>query len=240
MSNRRRGFTIVELTIAVAFLSVLMLAILIISISAGKLYVKGNTNKAINQAGRDFTDSIRRDFLAAGIDTIVMPADADAGTPGNPLKSGRICLGNVAYLWNSAALLNDNSAPANNIKIRRGSATGQPIKFVRITNTISYCVAGPDGSYPKVIPATDDATDLLGASSDYSLYTISMRPIDRKDQRGMYELSYTLGPVDVVATEVAPEGYVRCKTDDKETANFNYCSVSEFDTLIRIGGVESP
>lgn len=247
MNNRCQGFTIVELTIAVAFLSVLMLAILTISMAAGKMYVKGDTNKAINQAGRDFSDIIRRDFLAAGVGTITPPVIKNVGTADNPLISGRMCLGTVDYLWNTAALLNSDSSAAEGAKIRisDGSDT-RPIKFVRITNSPGYCSESPAGSgnYPMVIPATADTTELFGGSGrEYALYNMSLRELARSDQRGIYQLSYTLGTNERDTTELVPDAngtYVRCKTDDNVAANFNYCSVSDFDTLIRIGGVETP
>ena len=241
MSRNSRGFTIVELTIAVAFLSVLMLAILTISMAAGKMYVKGDTNKAINQAGRDFSDTIRRDFLAAGVGTITPPIINNVGSTGNPLISGRMCLGAVDYLWNTAALLNSSSAAAEGAKIRMSN--GRPIKFVRITNTAGYCSETPAGSgnYPMTIPANADVTEMFGGDGrEYALYSMTLRELSRRDERGIYQLSYTLGTNEAESTEVAPEGYVRCKTDDNVAAYFSYCSVSDFDTLIRIGGVESP
>lgn len=141
-------------------------------------------------------------------------------------------------------LLNSDSSAAEGAKIRisDGSDT-RPIKFVRITNSPGYCSESPAGSgnYPMVIPATADTTELFGGSGrEYALYNMSLRELARSDQRGIYQLSYTLGTNERDTTELVPDAngtYVRCKTDDNVAANFNYCSVSDFDTLIRIGGV---
>mgnify|MGYP005609059107 FL=1 len=48
MDKRTQGFTIVELSIAIAFIAVLLMAILSLTITAGRMYVKADTNKAIN------------------------------------------------------------------------------------------------------------------------------------------------------------------------------------------------
>lgn len=62
---RRHGFTLIELMLAMAFVSVLLLAIATIAIQAGKLYNRGLTLKSINQSGREIGDILRRDFLQA-------------------------------------------------------------------------------------------------------------------------------------------------------------------------------
>ena len=185
MSRNNRGFTIVELTIAVAFLSVLMLAILTISMAAGKMYVKGDTNKAINQAGRDFSDAIRRDFLAAGVGTITPPIINNVGPVDNPLISGRMCLGAVDYLWNTAALLNSSSAAAEGAKIRMSN--GRPIKFwdeirpvIKESGGRNLSILVQRGSEEKtfaVKPKLSRAKNIFG--EEESTYLIGISPAGR-------------------------------------------------------------
>lgn len=229
MSKRTAGFTIVELSIAIAFLGILMMAIVTLSMTAGKLYVKGNTNKAINQAGRDIADTIRRDFLAAGADKIIHPTDiVVSGVP--TATSGRICVGQVAYLWNSADMLNATSTQASGKRITIG---GTAIKFVRITgNGVStYCTLGA-----VVYPATPTATELLGGSGvEYALHTVSFTQLAQNNRKGVYHVAYQIGTNDLGTTQTVG-GYVSCRPNDSVLANFNYCSVASFDTLVRVGG----
>ena len=57
--NRAKGFTLVELTLVMAFMSILLLSILTMTIYAGKLYTKGVTNKTMNQIGREIFDLMK-------------------------------------------------------------------------------------------------------------------------------------------------------------------------------------
>lgn len=236
MSKKQNGYTIVELTIAIAFLSVLMIAILVLTLSAGKLYVKGDTNKTINQSSRDFSDIVRRDFLSASADTISPVITVSGGTG---LESGRICLGTVTYLWNNAALLNSTTGAANAARVKiYGSAT--PAKFVRIVNPqASYCDKGTNGLYPMTIASTEAAREQFsGTSRDYALYSMTIRKIAESGEKAMYQIKYTLGTNEAGTTQNSSEGYVQCKPDTSETANFDYCSVSDFDLLVRVGGTK--
>ena len=57
------GFTIIELTLAMAFISVLLISIVLVSIQAGKMYNRGIILRGVNQAGRDIDTVMRQDFL---------------------------------------------------------------------------------------------------------------------------------------------------------------------------------
>lgn len=237
IKQRHAGFTLVEVTLAIAFLSILLIAILTITVTAGKLYIKGNTNQAINQSGRDFADTVRRDFLASGISVIAGSPTGTAITIGSGnLTSGRICLGMVSYLWNSAALLN---APNTN-EVTMGTSN-TPVKFARIVSPKqSYCDKDASGKYPMNIPSTEQVVDLFGGSDrDYALYSMTMAPVAVTGDKGMYQISYTLGTNESNTTQNdATNSFVQCKPNDSQTADFNYCAVDDFDMIVRVGGTK--
>lgn len=236
MSKRTQGFTIVELSIAIAFLAVLLIAILTLTITAGRMYVKADTNKAINQVGRDIADTMRRDFLAIGMSKIAPVVNENSGVPTQ--ASGRICLGGVAYVWNTADLLNATSVPANNIKIK--NSDGTPVKFARITRPQSaYCTPDGSGRYITSIPNNESITELLsGDGLDYALHIIKFTPLAKTGEKGLYEVNYTLGTNQPGTTQTTGEGYIQCKPNNAVLANFDYCSVNDFDMIVRIGGVK--
>ena len=99
---RRHGFTLIELMLAMAFVSVLLLAIATIAIQAGKLYNRGLTLKSINQSGREIGDTLRRDFLQANAGKISGNANSAVVMvqAGGADRSGRLCLGDYSYVWN--------------------------------------------------------------------------------------------------------------------------------------------
>lgn len=237
MSKKQDGFTLVETTIAIAFLSILLIAILTLTITAGKMYIKGDTNKTINQSGRDFSDTIRRDLLSTGVGTISPQITVSGGNA--TTYSGRICLGTVSYLWNSADLLNSVSAVAKQSEVTVGTAK-DPVTFARVTNPQqSYCEVGPSGKYPMNIPSTERVVDLFGGTGrDYALYAMTIKPVAANGDKGLYRIMYTLGTNQSNTTrQDATNTYRQCKTNDSLTADFNYCAVDDFDMIVRVGGV---
>ena len=63
--NKQRGFTLIELMLAMTFISVLLLAIAMTIIQIGNIYNKGTTVKEINQAARAIADDVSRSASAA-------------------------------------------------------------------------------------------------------------------------------------------------------------------------------
>ena len=95
----KQGFTLVELMLAMAFISILLLSITMVGIQAGRMYSRGVVLRDINQAGRDISDTIRRDFLQANANKI---DSSGLRVPNNSSwATGRLCLGSHSYVWNN-------------------------------------------------------------------------------------------------------------------------------------------
>lgn len=237
------GFTIVETTMAIAFVSILMIAIVILAMKAGSMSVKGDTNKAVNQTGRDISDSIRRDFLGAGMNDITMINEATSVSGGGEYdRSGRVCVGEVAYVWNLAGLLNrhdKDNGTSGVVMLGRGAAAS-PAHFVRIPNGKTYCSKMGSGVYATSIAETTAVDLLKGSGRDYALYRFSATPFARDGAsgvRGMYHIKFTIGTYDSDAiTKDVTNTYEQCKPNVEEKANFDYCAVNDFDMIVRVGG----
>lgn len=228
-TNMKRGFTLVELTLVMAFMSILLLAILYLTLHAGKLYTKGLTNKAMNQLSRDVTDLMKRDFSSTSAALVSAPGELGSGD----LKSGRICTGTVSYVWNTGPLLNSTSP-----KI---TADGSPITFRRVLDsTGSLCnTVGNTGRYPMVIPAGMPSTELLGITGrDYAIYTMSIAKLasDDSGSKGLYSVSMVLGTNEKGTTAKDSSSQFQCLPPTDNTANFEYCTVEELYTILRVGG----
>lgn len=219
MTSRQaqRGFTLVELSLVMAFISLLLLAILFSTIHISKLYAKGVTNRQINQVGRELVDTIRRDFLVS--DAMRIKWDIAGG-------HGRLCLGNVSYAWNTALTLQESGA----IKTSDGST---PVVFSRVVDAGgAFCVP----PYTQTLPAAD-TTALLSTTGDgrslaiYDLTVTKLTPDERND--GLYDLGIVLGTNDpsVIDTEAQ-----QCKPPADHSSNFEYCSVVELHIIVRAGG----
>lgn len=126
----RRGFTVTEITIAIAFIGMLLIAIAVITTNVLSIYRKGSTIKAVNNVGRSLVDNFTSAINSApSIDTTslcssLVSNDTAAelcrqdeaygyifhanygGGPGDLENAGKqyngiFCTGNYSYLWNT-------------------------------------------------------------------------------------------------------------------------------------------
>ena len=95
VDKTHKGFTLIELMLAMTFISVLLLAIAMTIIQVGAIYNKGVALKDINQSGRGISDDISRTVAAS--EAFSLTTDYVTGTDG-----GRVCLGSYSYIWNYA------------------------------------------------------------------------------------------------------------------------------------------
>ncbi len=223
--HTRRGFTIIELTLVMAAMSIMLLAILYATLHAGALYDKGITNRTVNQMSRDISDMFRRDF--ATID----PSKVQFVTTGTaPNTSGRLCLGSISYLWNTAPLL--NTAPATGIK----TSTGTPLVFVRVTDPGSYYCSPAGGPYPTTLLAGATVTNVLsGTGRDFAVYSFAFPPATISGAQGIFELKLTVGTNEQGTTQAAA-GTTQCRPATDNSSDFNYCSIVDLDIIVRSGG----
>lgn len=94
---KQRGFTIIELLLAMTFLSILLMAITMLIMQTIGIYDKGISLRAVDKAGRTLSSDVQRSFNQADPSKIIIPAPVNSGTP---QESGRICTGNYSYVWN--------------------------------------------------------------------------------------------------------------------------------------------
>lgn len=222
----QRGFTLIELSLVMAFIAILLIAIIFTSLYMGRLYAKGITNRNINQIGRLVSDTVRRDFAAANPNNITA-----ISTGSGTALSGRICLGNISYVWNTADLLNNPSAT----KITHN---GKDSVFERITDSAgSLCAQAGNGSYVVNIPASTQGTNLLdGNGREFAVYDLSVRSLSSAANQAVYSIDITIGTNEVGTTQRTGSNFVQCKPPADNSSNFDYCSVAKFNVVVRTGG----
>ena len=126
--NRKSGFTLIELMLAMSFISLLLLAIAMTTIQVSNIYTKGITLREVNQAGRAVSEELQRSISASS------PFEIDAALPSNKYivraGGGRLCLGRYTYAWNfGSALKGGAGAPAVFTKYDDGT----PVHFAKIS-----------------------------------------------------------------------------------------------------------
>ena len=224
-NQRRRGFTIIELSIVMVFVSLLMLAVVAVTIYAGKAYTKGVTLKTLNQVGREVTGSMRRDIASAPKPGLVQFVSGG--------QTGRLCTGAVSYVWNSAALLTTGGSSV----VKDSSATGQTIRLARVEDSGKVFCDNSSGLLPTELSGKKWSELLQGSSPDFAVHAMSMKRLSPSsdDAQALYQVMMTLGTKEagtMDGTDVA----VSCKPPTDNSANFDFCTVRSFDMVIRAGG----
>ena len=239
---RRYGFTLVELMLAMAFVSVLLLAIATIAIQAGKLYNRGLTLKSINQSGREISDSLRRDFLQANAGKISGNANSAVVMvqAGGADRSGRLCLGDYSYVWNVPKVVSGEvKSGAGIITEVGGPHSGRPINFARVIDPDGMLCQKNEttGAYMSTV-ATDKVTHLLkpAGSNDVVLAIHQMKAARVAGDSGadsLYRLEFVLGTSQLEAVNTANG---TCKPPADNSENLDFCAINSFEMIVRTNG----
>ncbi len=237
MIQRRRGFTLIELVLAMAFVSVLLLAIAMTAIQAGRLYNRGIILSLVNQAGRGISDTIRRDFLQAAYSPgfkVITISEGD-------FSSGRFCTGEYTYIWNSPEVLDraEEARSSTNGAIVRMSDNSL-VNFVRVSdNTGSLCRALATGGYSMKLPTNAGITTLLRTQSSdtdvvLALHSMQITPLTKEESReGLYRISFVVGTSALAEINTADQ---TCKPPNDDEQNLDFCAINNFDMIVRTNG----
>lgn len=209
IQTQTSGFTLVELMLAMLFISALLLAIGGLVIQVGAVFTKGMTVRSVNEAGQLIASDMQRTFNSASGASFV-----------DKSGSGRICIGGYVYAWNIKG-----SESTKNTYL---DGTDEPINFVKFQGgAAQYCSA--DGSEQAKVPA--GATDLLSSQTSnllvQSLVVKSSTVVDDPTQN-IYSISLRIGTGDAV---VRPGG---CEVPDNAIDD-QYCSINSFNFTARTG-----
>lgn len=75
--NSKKGFTLIELMLAVAFLGTLLLSVAMLAMRLVDMYTKGATMRAINSTGSAIVDDVRSSITSSGLWTNKLSDDMD-------------------------------------------------------------------------------------------------------------------------------------------------------------------
>ncbi len=244
MRTHKQGFTLVELMLAMAFVSVLLLAIALTAIQAGKLYSRGTTLRNINQSGRNISDMLKRDFLQSNAQKI-----ADDGgqviqvkTTDGTVVNERICLGYYSYIWNRVDAIvratGDNYIQQLLVKYDDADARDVAINLVRVVDSGGNLCrkSGTPAVYPKVVDR-DIATELLQSPTDENflgVYDFYLNKITSGDSsEALFALGFTLGTGRTGEINTADQS---CKPPADDESNMEFCAINKFETIVRTNG----
>jgi type II secretory pathway pseudopilin PulG len=208
------GFTLVELTLAVAFIGFLVLFTVLATLQVIRTYNKGLAVKEINQTSRTIVEELSRAIKSATSTTVnVTPNQA---TPSH----SRICVGGVSYVWNVAGG-----------NINKYSSTGNPpVTLARVDDPGGALCSLSTGTYPNVDQA--DALELLSNRVWVQSLTVTKDTVTN-----LATISLQLSTSDDPASpllETVPGSGVRCKG----RAGDQFCAVATLTTTVAMRGDE--
>lgn len=238
--NRRNnksesGFTIIELLMAMAFISVLLVVITLTIIQIGNIYNKGLTMRAVNQSGTAISADIRQTLSGSqpfdvATSFFLQSPNGGATTNVGDAVGGRLCTGTYSYIWN----FGKSSVPIN--VYQNGDAK---IGFVRVRdNGAQYCanlgnkIDNSDRSDPREFLASD------GTALAIQSFAITKLANDAAISQALYRIVFEVGTNDSDALQ--REQHIdtidtSCKPPSTDASLQNYCAVNQFDFTAQAG-----
>lgn len=231
--NKRNGFTLIELMIAMGFVAALLLAIALTVMQIGNMYNRGITLREVNQAGRSISSELQKTISqSASFSLLPVHKKYIIVTDASGTIGGRLCIGQYSYIWNFGKYL--GSAISGVSKYN-----GNDIRFAKVSDSAgAYCVLGAVG-YPDV-PASAEVVELLGSGDrDLAIHAFSIQSIESDTQTGqqIYKIKFTIGTNDEASID---SSYLSCKAPNQpgtSDIDASYCAINWFDIIVRAGNM---
>lgn len=235
--NTEKGFTLIELMLAMAFVSVLLLFIALTVLQIANIYNKGLTIKNVNQAGLTITSDIRQTISGGQpfdptVTTGLCLQSSNGGCPTTNLQDvvgGRLCTGTYSYIWNYGKAL---ANPVN----KYDSGTDK-ILFARVRDSGGqYCA----DSTKKIDES--DATELLsGVDGDLAIQSFDIQRVvnDPTVGQALYHIVMEISTNNQDALQQSPTINTidtTCRPPSDSASLINYCAVNQFDFTAEAGG----
>lgn len=231
--HSRAGFTIIELTLAMLFVTFLLIFCATTLVQVLRMYDKGSAIKQMNQASRLINDELARAIRSA--------SDGASITYPSGGVFDRICINDSMYVWNVLYDAGANPYPA--AAAARNQVAGRPIGMMKLTLTSSgeraACTAA--GALTRGA-LRDGESEILGGSA-----RIAQAAIDRTSDGRVYILDFRIGTY--LSTEMSLTPTNRTVTPSKqEPADVevkcppgdagNYCFVNDMQLMVYAANVK--
>lgn len=205
ISKRQNGFTILELMIATAVFSVILLIATFGLLQVGRMFYKGITVSRTQEAARALMEEISQNIQFSG-EQIVLPAN---NPPGNLDK---FCIGSRRYSFIKGYMMSNNPT------------AGQFKDAIVVDQGVANCTTAPPQDISVVAPVlTNSSKELLQPGMRLSEMTITDR------SGGLYEIHIKIinGEDDLLNNPNANNA--SCKL---VRAGSQFCAVSELTTTV--------
>jgi len=231
--DKRRGFTLIELMLAMTFISILLIAIALTILQIVNIYNHGITLKDVGQAGQTISSDVEQSINGSAPFTI-----SGAGSKYVPQTwGGRLCLGNYSYIWNYGPALQIGVLPIPTRNLYVGepttlTANSNPIKFVKVVDGGGIYCSSPNSNIDPT-----NAVELLNIG-DHNLavhsfaITSEASALDSKTGERLYNITFVIGTNDLTA--LIADGSA-CKAPTVSGSDVAFCSVQQFNVVAAAG-----
>lgn len=226
LNNFQKGFTLVELVLAMTFISVMLLAIAVTIMQVAGIYTRGETLRNINQASRVVVADMRKVFLDAD------PTSIDT----SQLHKGRLCTGEYTYVWSG-----EGENYRFNKYAKADGSEGDAVYFSRVPDKGGdYCRQPSAGEASGTTNANslieqEGVVELLHVDGDRSLRVYGFEvgksePLEVSEQF-IYSVNIRLGTEnkDVIDTTS------QCLPPADSSSDINYCAVNHISFALKSG-----
>jgi len=245
-TQTKNGFTLIELMLAMTFISILLLTIAMTIVQIATIYNRGIIAKEVNISSRQISNELGL-AMNASTSFSVLPADHHYI---DNAWGGRLCVGKYSYIWNYGSALYPSTLSANrnmydpaqpvntaaNI-VKIGSATRYEISLVKAPDASGvYCTPNASGVYPNINPT--GAVELL-RTGDHALVlhylnvSTSAGATDALSAQQLYKITFVLGSSDMSAI-TGTQAATLCIAPGLPGADPNYCQIQKFTIVLRV------
>lgn len=229
--SSQHGFTLIELMLAMGFVSLLLIAIAMTVIQIGSIYDRGITLKDVNQAGRSLTSELQRSINQT---TPFLLSDRYV----QQSWGGRLCLGQYSYIWNYGSAINSLDSNRNVYS----PTSSDEIRFVKVLDSnASYCTKF-NGLYIPIDSKSDPVELLNVGQHNLAIHSFAISaPLtagDSKTGQQLYDIEFMIGTNNQTALIYNTDETTCLAPGDKEAnkeADPSYCSINKFNILARAG-----
>ena len=216
--QKNRGFTILELTLAMTFLSFIMLFVMTVLLQIMNIYNKGIAMTQINQVGRQINDDISSKARFTTSDSVVYKNE-----------NRRLCVGGVSYLWNT-----EEDRTRGSSYIKNYFSEEVDVESRKNTNLGVVRVEDVNASYCSDL-------SLMPSKSSSEVSSLARKSVSVLDFEVALSTSSDILEVNIVLSTsgsnkpVSSDNGWKCLNSDNNEPN-QYCAFGEFNFLIYMRG----
>lgn len=246
MMKKRKGFTLVELSLSMVFIATLSIIITLLINGMVSSYRRGMTLNLLNTVGSELINEIRTAVqgspLCGGVGGLCENVSWESYHRVNnedvPV-SGAFCTGKYSYIWNSGYFFDNDYA--NNegfdknsmVKIvdSGGRKIAEGFKLVKVEDSKKVACQMSDGDRSIRIDGVEEAdvqNVLDETNSGVAIYNLNVDPPASGGKGGeLYWISLTLGTAQsgMKINSVGGE----CATPSEDNSNPDYCAINIFN-----------